>query len=461
MKALRIMMVLLLVLSLCGCGGAAEPTPTQAPAAAPTQAPPEAPAEAPTQAPTEPEAPKLTLEPVKEANVANYRYALTEVAAFEDIDRLAFSPHMPVVRTVVDGTTIDYLYSYTGELLIPEGCTGYDYFGDGRAVMYTPEKTRLVNVCTGEVYLESAEIGQIIQMNDRYYFTVHNGYGQVFDLDKLGFIDGLKVTELTLSMVPKAIEDTVFEKLGYGTYRVYLGDGSVFGEFDSMGFTENGFFREVSEGIEVYDSSCNLLRLVEGARTNSQYASEDSNTCSWRYFKTGEFLNYGVVDINGEEVIPGTFTSVEIIGDYIVAGDSQEVDGLYLADGTQLLDHKYDGIYYSEGMGILRLTAADGTKQVYVPGCGVWDLGDLMVDENISDGRDSYMIAATGETVLLEDSREVIGTPFVSCDKGLIETYNGTALLEPGYDFVTATQEHIYVRNGDSWTVYSYGLVKE
>lgn len=458
MKKLRLVLILVLVLALCGCGGKEEPAPTQP---APTAEATEAPTDAPTEAPTEPEAPKLILEPVTEANVANYRYELTEAATFKDIDRLAFSAHMPVVRTVVDGTTIDYLYSYTGELLVPEGCTGYEYFDDGRVAMYTPNNTRLVNVYTGEVYLESPEIGQIIQMNDRYYFTVHNGYGQVFDLEKMGYIDGLKVTELTLSNVPKAVDDTVFEKIDYGTYRVYLGDGTVFGEIDSVTFTENGFLREVSDGLEVYDSSCNLLRLVEGARTNVQSASDDSNTCSWRYFKTGEFLNYNVIDINGEEVIPGTFTSVEVIGDYIVAGDSQELRGLYLADGTKLLDHNYESIYYSTGMGVLRLTAADGTKQVYVPGCGVWDLGSFLVDESISDGRDTFMIAATGETVQLEDARELIGTPLVTCSKGLVETFNGTTVLEAGYDFVTATEDHIYVREGDNWTVYSYDLVKE
>jgi hypothetical protein len=71
------------------------------------------------------------------------------------------------------------------------------------------------------------------------------------------------------------------------------------------------------------------------------------------------------------------------------------------------------------------------------------------------------MIAATGEIVQLEDARELIGTPFVTCGKGLVETFNGTTVLEAGYDFVAATEEHIYVRNGDNWTVYSYTLVKE
>ena len=457
MKTLKILLVLVLALVLCGCGGDPEPAATQP---APTEAATQPVTEAPTEAPTEPEPAKLTLEPVTEPNVANYRFELTEAATFQHIDSLAFSAHMPVVRTVVDGVTIDYLYSYTGQLLIAEGCTGYDYFGDGRAALYTDSSTRLVNVYTGEVYLESAEIGQIIQMNDRYYFTVHNGYGQVFDLEKLSFLEGLKVTELTLSMVPKAIDGTVFERIDYGVYRAYI-DGAVAGEFDSVSFTENGFLREVSEGIEVYDSSCNLLRLVKGARPVAQSAADDSSTNSWRYFKTGEFLNYQIVDINGDTVIPGTFTSVEAIGDYIVAGDAQEADGLYLADGTQLLEHKYDGIYYSEGLGILRLTAADGAKQVFVPGCGVWDLGDLMVDEHISDGRDTFMIAATGETVTLEDARELIGTCFVTCSDGLIETYTGSTLLKAGYDFVSATEDHIYVRNGNTWTVYSYSLVTE
>lgn len=476
MKALRIFLVLTLVLALCGCGGA--DTPTQPVA---TNPPPQTtgvhqdttdPIETTVPETTVPETtvpettapPVLTveLEPVKEKNYANFRYQLTEVSTFTTDAKLSFSAHMPVVRTVVDGQTIDYLYAYNGQLMIEEGCTGYDYFGDGKAAMYNGAHTRFVNVNTGDVYLDSADIQQIIQMNARYYFVVYADHGKVYDLERGCFLEGLQVTDLTLSNVPRAIDDTVFEKLSYGTYRVYMGDGTVSGEITNVSFTDRGYIRETGSKLEVYDSNCTLMAVLNDAGTASDYASDDSNIYSWKYYTTGGFRNYTVVDINGTVILPGPFDGVQVHGDYIVVRDSQSMKGLYLADGTQLLETKYSDIFYRADLGVFQLTSTDGQKQVYIPGCGIFDLGDLSVSGHfIKDYSGNFMVVATGETIHLDKAKPDSNAALVDCKQGLIETYGGTTLLEPGYDFVVVTTEHIYKYQGGAWTVYQYALVTE
>ena len=71
------------------------------------------------------------------------------------------------------------------------------------------------------------------------------------------------------------------------------------------------------------------------------------------------------------------------------------------------------------------------------------------------------MVVATGETIHLDKANPDSNAALVDCKQGLIETYGGTTLLEPGYDFVVVTTEHIYKYQGGTWTVYQYALVTE
>ena len=299
-------------------------------------------------------------------------------------------------------------------------------------------------------------------MNDRYYFVVFADHGQVYDLERGRYIDGLKVTDLTLSMVPRAVNDTVFEKLDYGHYRVYLGDGSVFGEITDAKFTETGYICETNSGFEVYDSNCTKISTVQASFASLEYATDVSNTYCWRYFKGGEFETYTVMDINGNTVIPGTYSSVQNYGDYVIVEDAAAGKGLYLTDGTLILDMKYSDILYRMDLGVFQLTTDSGDKQVYIPGCGIWDLGELSVSGKlIKDYSYNYMILSTGEVLHLEKARELLGTSMVNCSLGVVDTNNGNVVLEPGYDSVVATQEYIYEYRDGVWHVYSYELVKE
>jgi hypothetical protein len=347
-------------------------------------------------------------------------------------------------------------------LLIAEGCTDYDYFGAGRTAMYGPDMTRFVNVFTGEVYLEGTDIQTVIQMNDRYFFVVFANHGQVYDFERGCFIDGLKVTELTLSMVPRAINDTVFEKLDFGHYRVYLGDGSVFGEIKNASFTEIGYIIETNDGFEVYDSNCTKLSTVDASFVSTEYATDVANTNCWRYFKGGEFKSYTVMDINGNTVLPGPYSGIQNCGDYVIVENDAAQKGLYLTDGTEILKTEYADIMYRISFGGFELTTANGEKQVYVPGCGIWDLGEFSISGKlIKDNGNKFMIITTGEVIQLESTYIYLNNAIVNSKMGVIDTYNGNVLLEPGYDFVATTEEHIYEYRDGMWHVYAYELVTE
>ena len=146
----------------------------------------------------------------------------------------------------------------------------------------------------------------------------------------------------------------------------------------------------------------------------------------------------------------------------MILKDSASLYALYLTDGTKLLGHGYTDIIYREDLGVFTLKNLEGTKQVYIPGCGKRDLNDMSVSgQFIKDYSYNYMIIATGEAVQLGRSSEMQQASMVDCSQGLMDMYSGTVLLDAGYTFVTVTEEHVYELRDNVWHVYTYDLVAE
>lgn len=469
MKNIRLLIVAVLVvllLSACGDPGdsgiqttAGQNTPVQTTAVQTqsSQVPTET-TEEPTEEPTV--APTVPVEPVVENPLTDDRYEITELCTITDAVFDAFSFYSPAVRVNKDGVSTDYLFSYTGELLIEEGCQKYEYYGDGVTLMLGDAYgMRFVNIFTGERYLDDPAIRNIKELSDRFFYVIYDSYGMVYDLEKQVFLDGLKVTELTNSTIPVAVGTTVFERVDYGTYRAYLEDGTVTDELDEMSFTATGFLREEGSDVLVYDSNCNLITTVKNAKPVSDYAAGSSG-CSDKYFRTGEYKSYTLVDINGNVIIPGPLDSVSARADYIIVRNSQEQYALYLGDGTQLLDYEYDGFTYREDRNLFSMThLATGQKHYYIPGLGALDVSECEAYDFTVNSADDYLIYGTGEFVTLPGAKELIHALLVNCEAGLVDVFSGNVLVEPGYDYVNATEEHLYVRHGNVWTVYRLELV--
>lgn len=459
MKNIRIILLAILVVALlsgCGADGdsGVQTQPQNSQISSGTNEEPSETVSEPTEAPT------IPVEPVVENSLTDARYEINKLCTITDAQFNAFSFYSPAKRVNKDGVSTDYLFSYNGELLIEEGCQKYEYYGNGLTMMLgNAYGVRFVNIFTGERYLDDSSIRDIEKLSDRFFYVIYDSYGKVYDLDKKAFVDGLKVTELSTSSIPVVIDTTIFERVSYGTYRAHLEDGTVTKELNEMSFTATGFVRKESGDVLVYDSKCNLIATVKNATPVSDYSAGSSGS-SDKYFRTGEYRSYTLVDINGSVIIPGPLDSVSAQGDYIIARNSKEQYALYLGNGTQLLDYEYDSFTYREERHLFSMThKATGGKCYYIPGLGAVDVTNCQAYDFTVNGDNDYLIYATGKFIALPGADEMIHALLVDCEKGLVDVFSGKVLVEPGYDYINATKEHLYVRHGNVWTVYSLELI--
>ena len=466
MKQFRtILAVFLAVLMLAACGGSgnsgnsgnadkpAQTTPVQT--QPPVETTPATTAE-PTTAPTE--APIIALDPVVENPLVDDHYEITELCTITDAQFNSFSGYCPITYEINDGEYTDYLYSFTGDLLIQEGCSDYDYFTNGVTAMYGDGYgVQLVNIFNGTHYLVDDGIQNIYQLSDRFYYVVYSDYSLVYDVEKTAFIDGLMIMGDGISDIPVVIGTTVFEETDYETYRAWLDNGTVIDSIDCASLTPNGFIREEGDHVLVYDEECHLITTVKNAIPMMDYTNNAEY--SGKFFRTGEFRSYTVVDMNGNVIIPGPLNGVEASGDYIIARNDQDQYALYLGDGSMIADFEYTIITYKEELEVFQLSHISGMKYFYIPGVGMVDITDTSGYEIIARD-DQYLIYATGEYVDLPNGKDQIHAIMTECDMGLIDLISGSILVNSGFDFVHATQDHLYVRYGDNWTVYRLELIR-
>ena len=124
-----------------------------------------------------------------------------------------------------------------------------------------------------------------------------------------------------------------------------------------------------------------------------------------------------------------------------------------------IADFEYTIITYKEELEVFQLSHISGMKYFYIPGVGMVDITDTSGYEIIARD-DQYLIYATGEYVDLPNGKDQIHAIMTECDMGLIDLISGSILVNSGFDFVHATQDHLYVRYGDSWTVYRLELIR-
>ena len=144
----------------------------------------------------------------------------------------------------------------------------------------------------------------------------------------------------------------------------------------------------------------------------------------------------------------------------MVARNDQEHYALYLTDGTKITDYDYSTIYYQPELMIFKMKPISGGEHYYLPGVGVVDTTNMKVSNFLTAGKDEYLIYATGDTMTLPGASEMLHAMIVDCDLGLVDVISGNVLIAPGYDYAVATEEHLYVRNGGTWTVYALELVR-
>lgn len=446
--------------------------------------------------PLETEPQMVVTEPIAEPSILDYSYSLTPVATFSEVKNLAFSRYVPAVRVSKDDTLWDYLYSYTGSLMIQEPCNNYEYFGNGITAMYTynglTPSVRLVNIDTGDIYLDDPAIASITQLSERYYYTIHlgkmvsssedyfiqfrdtysnpdsvyyEGYGQVYDITNDTFIDGIQVMEYSASAEPFTIGASLFVREEYGIYDIYIPMGSSMVKNEDVKIeylTDSGYITKDGKDLLVYNSDCVLQYRVKNAESVSNFRSIHATGYSDIFYRNGEYQAYGIIDANGREMISGTFKSVRAERQYIVSQNDKDLYALYFADGSQCAPFAFNRIFSSADSILLSLeSTSDGEtrKYIFVPGGGLWDVTEFSGSEQvyykkISSEEREYMILSTGKTMKLTNASSPYNGTLVKADEGLIDITNGSVLVGPGFDYLAVTQEYVYVYDNQQWTVY-------
>jgi len=490
-KLLALLLVLAMLL-LSACNSTRKPADEEPPLTeSPETGTPEQ--EEPEQEEEPPEDPPVHVEltPDTQYNLANYHYSVKEIGTFPTFQGLSFSRQLPVIRSApTNGLTSDTLLSPMAEDLLGTTCHTFEYFGDGLAAAYTygeiPAPTcALVNVATGDVLLNDGA-ARISKLSDRYYYviyvteeteiednafiyftartepdtpeaedTLYMGYAKVYDLEKSAFVDGVEVIDAASDVVMSG--ETLCVEISRNCYDLHLADGTVIAAVENLYPGSNGLVQKAEKNCVVYDSEFNKITHVVGV---SPIAASE-NTYSTDYFAVRNAENLiGVVDLNGEEVLPCAFSRIawEQNG-YFAVCDAEERVALYHADGTELAGFAYTGVTppASDALPIFTLHSDEGDT-AYIPGLGIAGAEYTRSDACFTTA-DTCVMLAKGNAVPMPGAAPVTGAIVFTAD-GLVELIHGELLVEGQYLHAFGTGEYLYVLTEDYlWHVYSYELI--
>ena len=484
----KILAILLLALTLCGCG-AEEPEETipirhNRPGQTETQ-----PSEP---APTDPEEVPADRVSVEEPDLEAWIPTLTEVGTVSEPEDVVFLRGLPVRRWEREEETGYHLMRFDLKEQIDGVWQDFRMFDNGivAAYEYTAALPRcgLVDGNTGEILLMDNAC-KIEAITDRFFLVryatgrttdpeesyirfsgsqfrpetgeeeiLYRGYGRIFDLETGEFVPGLTL-EGTQS-VSVCAGRTICVKTGWDTADLYTPEGACLAEAVSVTVCGEYLVQTAEDGLAVYDAGYRYLRTVPGADVISESGAGVS-AYSGKFLKTRHEDSglLGVVDLGGHEMLAPAFDTISgAVGDYLIVGMEQEETwryGLYLADGTPVLSCGYEGIYGDGSLPVIHYYDENDRDHLYIPGVGSVNLGGFsrsgMVyyrsPNGASDPVRSYLIYGTGRYLTCTEGRVLGELLIYSPEMGLVEAVGGTVLLTPEeavFDRLEAAGDYLY-----------------
>ena len=431
---------------------------------------------------------------------ANYRVTLTESATFESEYSLFASYGVLVNNVKRDGLSAHTVFSFDGQDKLGEPVHAYTNCGDGVVIttVYTTSGSvkKLVNINTGEVYLAD-DAATIRKVNDRFYYVtyiteetdnkdecfiyatkvddtiqlqsiynqpaesdiMYKGYAKIFDLQSKKFVSGLRIENRETEV--QGFKDTLCLYSDAG-WTFYNADGCLLAEkMTNVLFGEEYIVRQSREqsreGCEIYDADLKLVNFLEGA----EYIGGTNRKCSDRYFEYEENGRVGVMKITGEKVTEPEYSNVfQTYGDYIVCRNDDETVTVVYGDGSVVIPGSiFKNAYMTDNMPKITFSISAGEQYTY------WFGGTLL--ENVTIGTDliakrnsnEFLIYSTGEWVKFENASSLTNG-LLHTEEGIVDVFTGSVLLSGEFKSVIACGEYLYIYNDGLWTAYSIALTK-
>lgn len=490
-KILAALLALIMVMSMAACGGDKQADPTTEPVE--TTAATEATEETTEATEEATEAVEETKAAPVEYNPVDFKVTLTEVGPLKE--EIGYFDDLPLNYTK-DGD--DYLYSllsHEGEDLLGKTYHNYNYLGNGLAAAYdySGEKPacELVNVETGEILLSDGA-AKVEKISDRFFYVIYatevtenedecfiyftdswvsitpgeddvlyKGYGKVYDLEKGAFIDALTIEDPGQDV--EACGSTVCVESDWNVYDLYLEDGTVKSGVENVYVSDDHLMTYDYSKLTVYTTDFTEVAVLEKAMPIEM---DDIYSDTYFVFKNEEG-NSGVMDINGNEIIPAKYYGVSTIWNGLcVVYDYDFNYGLYDLGGNELLPCEYEMIYGNDIT--MRVKTQDDVNCFYFPGTGLVEAQDYTEADDIyytyaEEGNYdlvNYFVLSTGEIITVEDYERAGIALIYSEEAGFMELVTGQTLLEGGFDNVKMTEDYIYVKKGGTWTIYQANVEK-
>lgn len=467
--------LLALMLLLCGCDAnppeqTLPPEPSTQATTAPTEAPTE-PVPQETEPAVQPVPPETLPEIIPEAYDWNaHRLTLTEAGTMPHAGNLRIMD-IPVLATY-EGEEIFYeLLSYNGESHFDRLFSDFTYLGEGLCVVYSAVEGQpsplceLVNVNTGEVLI-SDSAADIEPLNRRFflvrYGTSSDGCAKVYDLETAQYVQNLLLETPANVFV---CGTTLCVERDWNVYDLYLSDGSVISHVENLFLTDMLLLQYTASVCRVF--TCDLRFVAE--YKNASPIPEGSAYSSRYLAVGGEDGAYGVMDMNGNAVLPAVYHGItSATGDYFVINERLDENGnpyrgLVYADGTVLVPFAYREISVQESSPLLMFRLYDhlNSKSIFLPGLGCLEVKDFNTSCSVHHAylyhgdynNIKILIYNSFETLLLRNPYYIYDY-LVYAENRITEVLTGETLLSGYFKRVYCSAEYLYTLQDDTWSCY-------
>jgi hypothetical protein len=346
------------------------------------------------------------------------------------------------------------LLSHMGQSQLPGHYNAAAYYGNGVALVSPPDGlVGLVNYRLG-LEIVGCEVKQVAQLSSRYFMLIYP--------------DGtVRFADATAGLVPDVVltaKPDAYGVWGEGFYicdgdetQVYLGDGTLAMALNNITVVGEYAIEGAFGGVNIYGPDFTLVA------EKLQYPSQRLDLLEGGYLRYYDDGAYSVLDLQGNSVCADTFQDVDRVVEGCIIACKETAWGMTAVNGEEVLPYVYASIEYL-GDGLFLLEDTSGSQILY-------DLAGVQTDVTNFEHSGLYFYKKTpaGREYLLRNGNtrtfagevEELDNGLLLTQNGLFELYSGTRFfLDYDYDRFEYCDGFVYARAYGIWTVFQMEIVQ-